>query len=731
MLPLRFVGEQLGGTVDWNPETRTATLTFAPPAALAAPSLLEPADAALFTSTTVAFRWSPVEGATSYSLAVSSEGKEVYRGTSTTNALTPSSAVLTAGQYSWAVTAVRGATTGPVSLSRKFAVRLPLSAADIVRRVTPAVAEVLVQFPDGHRAVAAAFFIEPSGVLVTTYSIIRGAIDGSIVLADGTTRDHPRVLGYSPSHNVAILSAPGDQPVATLQLTDVTSAQLNQDVVMVGPAVTGVTQSSLAGVVNGVTPEGFTMRSAGFDAVEGAPVLNSFGEVLGMLSTSVEVSPDTYAAIFAATIRGVARTSSWTLRDVTQREGTDPQALVAPSLSEPGADVTVDSVVPQFRWTRVLYAAKYEFRLRKGGDSLGNSIVDAAVTATSLSVKPGLLVSGTSYLWAVRGGNDRGWGPWSTDRTFTVSSFLTQPAAPAPLEPLDDVVVKASAPIVFWETVPNAVRYVVWIGTSTGDTLYEKSTDTLSAMIPAGVLTSGSTYSWSVRAENSSNVSSLWSPDIVFTTSFPPGLGVGSLISPAPRDLVLALNPTFVWQAVPTATRYDIAVYEKTSSTTVLKVFEEAVGGTSTTLPVGVLRPGNVYSWTVIAGTAEGWSKTGDTWNWSLPRSFTLSTSATAVLVPPILLEPQDGAVTGTLVPVLSWRSVTAASWYRVYIGKGASEASLVQVLNKVLTPSAGETQQYAIQLGTLERGTTYYWRVFAGAGFDVVSSPLGRFTTP
>jgi hypothetical protein len=54
-----------------------------------------------------------------------------------------------------------------------------------------------------------------------------------------------------------------------------------------------------------------------------------------------------------------------------------------------------------------------------------------------------------------------------------------------------------------------------------------------------------------------------------------------------------------------------------------------------------------------------------------------------------------------------------------------------VQVLNKVLTPSAGETQQYAIQLGTLERGTTYYWRVFAGAGFDVVSSPLGRFTTP
>ena len=731
MLPVRFVGEQLGGTVDWNAATRTATLTFVPPAALTAPSLLEPTDGALFTSTTVAFRWTPVEGATSYSLSISTGGAEVYRGTSTSNSFIPSSSVLTAGQYSWTVTAARGATSGPSSLPRQFMVRLPMSAADIVKKATPSVAELHVLFPDGHQAVATGFFIEPNGTFVTTYSTIRGAIDGSVVLANGTIRDHLRVLGYSTSANVAILSATSDQSVAALQMTLAQSAQLNQDAVMVGPAISGMVQETLVGVVNGVTPDGFTLRSAGLSAAEGAPVLNSFGEVLGMMPTDAPVSPGTYPAISATTILGVPRTGSWTLQEVTGREGTDPQALVSPSLSEPGAGTTVDNMTPLFRWARVLYAAKYEFRLRKGGDSSDNYAVDAIVTAMSVTVKAGVLVAGSSYLWAVRAGNDRGWGPWSTDRAFSVSSFITQPAAPVPLEPLAGEVVKASVPVLCWEAVPNAARYFVWVGTSTGDRILETSTDALSVIVPAGVLASGVTCSLSVRAENSSNVSSVWSAEIAFTTAFPAGLGVPSLASPVPLALITALNPTFTWQAVPTATSYDLAVYEKVSTTTVTRIFEQAVAGTSLTLPVGVLRPGTIYSWAVIAGTSEGWSKSSDTWNWSLTRSFTVAANAAAVLVLPVLLQPRDGATSDTLLPVLSWQSVVAASWYRVYIGKGTNEASLTEVLNKVVTPATGDTQQYAVPLGTLERATTYYWRIYAGTGFDVVSSPLIHFTTP
>jgi hypothetical protein len=730
MLPVRFVGEQLGGVVEWSQATKTATLTFMTGIELTAPRLLEPTDAGMFTSATITFRWTPVTYATSYTLVITSGSTQIFRGVSTTTSFSPSSTMLAAGTYSWAVSAAAGSTTGPMSLTSRFTVKLPMSPADIVKKVTPSVAGLSVQFPDGRQEASGAFFIESNGVLVATYSAIKGAVDCSVLLSDGTVRDHPRVLGYSPSANVAILSTIGGDPVTALQMSEDQSAQANQDVVMVGPLVSGTAQQTLVGVVNGVTPGGFTMRSAGLDAVEGAPVFNSFGEVLGMMPTNVPVSPGTYSAIFATAIRSVARTGSWTLREVTEREGTDPQALAVPSLVQPIAGSTVASLTPEFRWNPVSNATQYHFWVGEERNTTGDGVVSAIIDYTDLQILPGVLKPSTTYTWAVRAGNERGWGPWSPNRVFVVSSFITQPAVPVPLEPPADVVVKASSPIFCWEAVPNAAKYFIRVITSTGESTYSTSTDTTSIIVPAGTLVSGTEYSWSLRAEDASGVSSLWSAKTAFAAAFPSGLGVASLISPAPKALITALNPTLVWQEVPTATTYDVAVYEKTSSTAAVKIFEQAVSATSLALPVGVLRQGTLYSWTVIAGTSAGWSKTGDVWNWSLPRSFSVSTNAVAVLVPPVLLEPVDGATSSSLLPVLTWKSIVAASWYRVYVGKGTSEASLVPVLNKVTTPAAGDTQQYAVPIGTLERGATYYWRVYAGAGLETVSSPFARFTT-
>ncbi|HEY5000294.1 MAG TPA: stalk domain-containing protein [Candidatus Cryosericum sp.] len=310
MLPLRFVGEQLGGTVEWNAATRTATLTFVAPDALTAPSLLEPTEGALFTSTTVAFRWTPVEGATSYSISVSSEGKEIYRGTSTTSTLVPSSAVLTAGQYAWTVTAVRGASTGPASLARRFVVHLQLSPADIVKKATPSVAEVMVQYADGERGVAGAFAIDPAGVFVTTYEVVKGAISAVVVLGDGSQRTEVRVLGYDPSWNVAILRAAGSTPVQALTLAVGQSAQMNQEVVMVGPVIAGIPQFTVSGVVNAVGTGTFSVRGAAESAVEGAPILDVFGDVLGIVGTDIKPSAGTFPATFAASIRAVPQTAS-------------------------------------------------------------------------------------------------------------------------------------------------------------------------------------------------------------------------------------------------------------------------------------------------------------------------------------------------------------------------------------------------------------------------------------
>ncbi|MCX6083569.1 MAG: hypothetical protein NT102_01190, partial [Caldiserica bacterium] len=60
----------------------------------------------------------------------------------------------------------------------------------------------------------------------------------------------------------------------------------------------------------------------------------------------------------------------------------------------------------------------------------------------------------------------------------------------------------------------------------------------------------------------------------------------------------------------------------------------------------------------------------------------------------------------------------------------GTSESSLIQVLNRVLDPRTGDTQQFTLPAGTLESGATYYWRVLAGAGEDIATPPFMHFTT-
>jgi hypothetical protein len=727
MLPVRFVGEQLGGTVEWNAGTRTATLTFVAPGALTAPSLLEPTDGALFTSTTVAFRWTPVEGATSYSLSVSSEGKEIYRGTSTTSTLIPSSTVLTAGQYSWAVTAVRGATTGPVSLPRRFAVRLPLSAADIVKKATPSVAEVMVEYADGKRGVAGAFAIDTAGVFVTTYEVIKGAVSAVVILGDGSQRTEVRVLGYDPSFNVAIVRAAGSTPVQALALAVGQSAQMNQEVIMVGPAAAGIPQFTVSGVVNAVGTGTFSVRGAAENAVEGAPVLDVFGDVLGMVGTDINPVAGTFPATFAMSIRAVTQTASWTVREVTEREGTGLQALDPPSLAEPAGEAVIGSLTPQFRWNSVPGATRYHFWVGEGRNASGDGILSSFITYTNPEIRPGVLKPGTTYTWAVRAGNERGWGPWSPDRMFTTSSSIIQPSSPTILEPLDHSVVKSAEPVLFWSPVANASQYYVWIGLSAEDTVYETSTTNVSVTIPSGTLASGKTYLWTVRVENSSGISSLWSPDSPFTLAVPSGIGVPALLSPAPKALLPFLNPTLTWQAVPSATRYDIWIDKGTSDS---KVYEVALTGTTVTVPAGILEPGIAYWWSVIAGTPDAWSKTGDTWNWSLDRQFTINLSAVIDVLPPVLIAPADGIALTTLTPTLQWSSVQGATWYRIYVGKGTSESSLVQVLNRVVDPKAGDPQQFTLPAGTLESGATYYWRVLAGAGDDIATPPFMHFTT-
>jgi S1-C subfamily serine protease len=728
MLPVRFVGEQLGGVVEWNQATKTATLTFMTGIELTAPRLLEPTDAALSTSPTVTFRWTPVTYATSYTLVITKGSTQVFRGVSTTTSFTPTSTVLAAGTYSWAVAAAAGSTTGPMSLTSRFTVKLPMSPADVVKAATPSIVEIAVLYADGGSGIAGAFFVDSSGIVVTTYEVIKGAVAGSLFLADDTELTSLRVLGYDPARDIAILKVPTDKPLPALSLLPASEAQVNQDVVMVSPVFADIPQLTVAGVVNTLTQTGFTVRGAAHNAFHGSPVLDQFGDVVGMVTTDIQPATGAFPAVSAATIRSVARTGDWTIREVTEREGTGLQALDAPTLAQPSGEATIGSLTPEFGWNTVAGATRYQFWVGEGRDATGEGIVSAVIDYNDPHILPGVLKPGTTYTWAVRAGNDNGWGPWSPDRMFTTSSSIVQPLAPAILEPLEGAVVKAAEPVLLWRPVTGASQYYVRVTLPNNDIVYETSTANTSVVVPAGTLTSGTAYLWTVRVENSSGISSLWvAPYLKFSSAIPTGIGVPSLLSPVPKAILSSLNPTLTWQAVMGATRYNLRILNDAGTTI---VYDVIAASTSLTVPAGKLQPGIPYLWVVIAGSATNWSQTGSTWNWSLNRPFTINLTATIDITPPVLLAPVDGATLAGLTATLQWSSVQGATWYRVYLGKGTSESDLVQVVNRVVDPKAGDTQQYALSIGTLEAGSTYYWRVLAGAGEDVATPEFMHFTT-
>ncbi|MBA4365762.1 MAG: hypothetical protein C0398_07200 [Coprothermobacter sp.] len=127
MLPVRFVGEQLGATVGWAPATQVVTLDFGGTTVPvpSAPALIAPADTSSSTDTTPSLSWNAVSGAATYRVVIR-KGTDVILDRSGLTALsfTVPAGLLTVGTYSWTVTATGpGGTSAPQAKPFVFMVK--------------------------------------------------------------------------------------------------------------------------------------------------------------------------------------------------------------------------------------------------------------------------------------------------------------------------------------------------------------------------------------------------------------------------------------------------------------------------------------------------------------------------------------------------------------------------------------------------------------------------------
>lgn len=177
MLPVRFVAEQLGATVDWAPVTQVVTLDFGgtPVPPPAAPVLTAPGDASSSTDKTPSLGWNAVDGAATYRVVLR-KGADVIldRSGLTAPGFTVPAGLLTAGTYSWTVTA-----TGPGGTSA-------LQARPFVFTVKDPVVEPLAQTVEMH--------VKYSGWDPATILIKAGARVTWIIWGDEVTSCTSRIV---------------------------------------------------------------------------------------------------------------------------------------------------------------------------------------------------------------------------------------------------------------------------------------------------------------------------------------------------------------------------------------------------------------------------------------------------------------------------------------------------------------------------------------------------------
>ena len=313
-----------------------------------------------------------------------------------------------------------------------------------------------------------------------------------------------------------------------------------------------------------------------------------------------------------------------------------------------GLSATATNTSLTLSWTAVTGATSYE--VKRGASSAMATVSSGASHSFS-----GLTAS-TEYTLYARAKNSGGVSDWS-------SLTATTMALPTPgglrITRQSGVILELA-----WDRVAGATSYEVKRVAGTAETIEPNAGCCSVRFLDA---TAGTTYTFTVRARNSSGISS-WSAALSATAGLPTPTGLNAAATSS--------SLTLSWSAVTSATSYEVKQGASGTVTTVssgishafsgLTAYEvrQGASGTVTAMPSGVshtfasLTANTSYTLYVRAKNSDGTSP------WS---SISATTSPAA---------PSSLSVTTTLSSLtLSWGSVTGATSYEVKQSSGTVTA--------------------------------------------------------
>lgn len=452
----------------------------------------------------------------------------------------------------------------------------------------------------------------------------------------------------------------------------------------------------------------------------------------------------------------------WAVTPVDARGNKGTASAVAafswiwPSTTTPSVadlDPSAEVYDPQFSWTAVPGAARYEVEVNSTPDFVSGSKVCCAGTTIATTFSPTSVLRDNVYYWRVRPIDaDANAGVWSTGPSFTKAFDKTVPSVKnlRMVDTQDHTVAAGPAfhtnvPIIEWDPVPGASSYNVEVTPfSSGQCDWGASqtdkwsvTTATTSWTPLGnffvskptadphpVATDSTTihvaqpYCARVSARSDRDASSLevygdptnlGGGGVAFTYDGPPAgdLGCTAPCYPVASDYLLPQTgetktrmPLFTWKPLNGRGSYFVIVARDQS-------FSNIVDYAFTNVPAYAPRAGQVttypdeatyYYWKVIPANGSNGSGAGDASSSAYQSFLKLSTG-------PTLVAPADGStVTGQ--PTFQWSRAEAARNFRIQVSQDPSFGSTLEDTTTDATSYTPTT--------TYPADTLLYWRVRA-----------------
>ncbi len=330
-----------------------------------------------------------------------------------------------------------------------------------------------------------------------------------------------------------------------------------------------------------------------------------------------------------------------------------------------------------------------------------------------------------SYIWYISGGNSAGMGPKSESRSFDINTAPVLPAQAILVSPIDNYTDTLTTLTFVWDSAANAEFYVLEIIDDQAEVVFS---DSLYFTEPADIYAItldifeyGMTYTWTVTSGNESGLATV-SETRTFTVEAPSILpDQAELIYPENDYTDTLLTLTFGWKAAANADYYFLEVLDEDLSVVYIDSLYYVVPADTLTKTISVFEYGKSYSWTVVAGNANGLGATSESW------VFSIEAPAEA-LGQVELIEPVNGGISTILALDFKWNSVENAEFYILEVFNDQDDS----IYRDSLTYN--DQGPYSERLDFFEYGESYSWSVTAGNSIGFGSSSelwTIRFVTP